>query len=154
MKRQSCDTGTYAPYKFCRTFGARYKCLAAPDESGGSRPRLYSRGPSARCLIETYDDNDRNNDHHNDDNNDKHRNNDHNNDKHRNNDHHNNDNTATTTTTTTTTTHTKKRNRNNETATINLQHKTTKLNDTKLQKFWETLQIYGIEPNKIAFNIE
>ena len=51
-KRHSCATGTYAPYKFCRTFGARYKCLAAPVESGDSRPRLYSRGPSARCLIE------------------------------------------------------------------------------------------------------
>ena len=43
-------TGTYAPYKFCRTFGARYNLLRATVESGGSRPRLYSRGPSARCL--------------------------------------------------------------------------------------------------------
>ena len=49
-KKLSCVTGTYAPYKFCRTFGARYKHLAAPDESGGLHPRLYSRGPSARCL--------------------------------------------------------------------------------------------------------
>ena len=49
-KKHSSATGTYAPYKFCRTFGARYNLLALYVESGGLHPRLYSRGPSARCL--------------------------------------------------------------------------------------------------------